>query len=322
MHTPRPIPTRRAVRATGAALALLLTAGVAAACSSSGGSSGKSGSNSGGGGSAMQKVIDNAPVASASDMPAGSPMAAIKSRGTLKVGSTDTSPLFSFKDPTTGKYTGFDAGLTELLAKYITGKPNVSHTNVTVATRETLLENHTVDVVVATYTITPKRAQLISFAGPYFEDGDAILVRKDQKGISKPQDLDGKTVVTETASTAAQDIKKFAPNAKVLLLDTNDQCLEALEQKRADAYVLDQSIVGGDALQNPDKVKVVGSTFTQEPYGIGVPKDQPQFKAFVNDWLKKIYSDGTWKALWKATVGAAVGGTPPTPPTIGSADGS
>ncbi len=299
----------------------LLTGG-ATACSS-GGSSGGSPQPAGSGGvSPVQKVLDNAPVASAADMPAGSVAAQIKARGTLDVGGTDTSPLFSFKDPTTGTYSGFDALLGEMLAKYITGKPAVQHTQVTVATRETLLENHTVDVVIATYTITPKRAKLVSFAGPYFDDGQAILVRKNQTGIDKPQDLDGKTVVTETDSTAAADIKKFAPTAKVLLLDTNDECLQALEQRRADAYVLDQSIVGGDALQNPGKVKVVGSTFTVEPYGIGVPKDEPAFKAFVDNWLRKIYADGEWTALWKATIGAAIGGTPPTPPTIGSVSGS
>jgi glutamate transport system substrate-binding protein len=310
--------TRRTQRAAAVALCAGLLVTTAAACSSSGKSSG----SSGGGSSALQKVLDKAPVASASAMPAGSTAAKIKARGTLNVGATDTSPLFSFKDPTTNTYTGFDAGLTEMLAKYIIGKPNVKRTQVTVSTRETLLENHSVDTVIATYTITPKRANLISFAGPYFEDGQAILVRKNQKGISSPKDLDGKTVVTETNSTAAADIKKFAPNVKVLLLDTNDQCLQALEQGRADAYVLDQSIVGGDALQNGDKVKVVGSTFTKEPYGIGVAKDDPEFKKFVNDWLQQIFADGSWAALWKATIGAAIGGTPPKPPTIGSAEGS
>lgn len=272
--------------------------------------------------SPMQKVLDNAPVASASDMPAGSVAAAIKARGTLKVGATGTSPLFSFKDPTTSTYTGFDALMTEMLAKYIVGKPNVTRTQITVPTRETLLESHSLDTVIATYTITPARASLVAFAGPYFSDGQAILVRKDQQGISTPADLNDKTIVTENGSTAAADLKKFAPNVKILLLDTNDECLQALEQKRADAFVLDQSIVGGDALQNPDKVKVVGTTFTKEPYGIGVPKDEAAFKTFINNWLQKIYKDGSWTALWKATIGAAIGGTPPQPPAIGSVPGS
>lgn len=314
----------RSRRAAALAVAGALLTGTAAACGGSAATSSSGSAPSAGSGavSAVQAVLDKAPVAGAAAMPPGSTAAKIKARGTLDVGGTDTSPLFSFKDPTTGTFTGFDAVLTEMLAKYITGKPAVQHTQVTVATRETLLENHSVDVVVATYTITPKRAKLVSFAGPYFDDGQAILVRKNQIGIVKPQDLNGKTVVTEADSTAAADIKQFAPSAKILLLDTNDECLQALEQGRADAYVLDQSIVGGDALQNPSQVKVVGKTFTTEPYGIGVPKDEPAFKSFVNNWLRMIESDGEWAALWKATIGAAIGGTPPTPPTIGSVKGS
>lgn len=298
------------------AVAATLITGLAA-CSSTASAASPGGSSSV---SPVQKLLDDAPVASASELPAVA--AAIKARGTFKVGATDTSPLFSFKDPTTGTYTGFDAVLTEMLAKYIIGKPNVTRAQISVPTRETLLESHSVDAVIATYTITPARAALVSFAGPYFSDGQAILVRKDEKGITKPSDLNGKTIVTETGSTTAADIQKLAPNVKVVLFDTNDECLQALEQNRADAYVLDQSIVGGDALQNPTQVKVVGSKFTTEPYGIGVPKDEAAFKTFINNWLKKIYKDGSWTALWKATIGAAIGGTPPKPPVIGSVPGS
>jgi len=66
----------------------------------------------------------------------------------------------------------------------------------------------------------------------------------------------------------------------------------------------------------------VGEPFTQEPYGIGLPHDDAMAKAFVNDWLKKIYADGSWAKLWKATIGTVVAGDAPMTPTIGSAEGS
>lgn len=306
-------PTTR--RTLIAAIATTAVLGLAACGSDKGGGTGGNDASKG-------DAVSKAPVAAAKDIPAGSTMAAIKKAGVLKVGATATSPLFSFEDPTTSKYTGFDAELTEMLAKYITGKPSVKRTQVTVTTRETLLQNKTVNVVVATYSITPDRAKLISFAGPYFADGDVVLVRKDEKSITKVGDLNGKKVVTETGSTAEQDLKKYAPQATVSLLDENDQCLQALIAKRADAYVLDQAIVGGDALQNPTKVKVVGKPFTSEPYGIGVNKNDTQFKSFVNGWLRTIEKDGSWDALWKETIGKTEGGSPPMPPKIGSVPGS
>jgi glutamate transport system substrate-binding protein len=309
---------------------LLATTGVAvlaaalAACGSSGsaklpGSTGGSASN----GNDYDSIIKAAPVADASLITAGSWMDQIKQRGYLKVGGTDTGPLFSLKDPATGKLTGFDAGLSQMLARYITGKDSdlTKLTITSVDTRETLLQNKTVDAVFATYTITPARAQKVDFAGPYYESGDAIMVKKDNTSITKVADLNGKNVVTESNSTAALSLKKYAPQAKISLLQEDAQCVAAVQQGRADAYVLDQGILISDASTN-SAVKVVGDPFTQEPYGIGLPHGNDAAKKFVDDWLQKIYDDGEWAKLWKATIGTVVSGDAPKPPTIGSADGS
>jgi glutamate transport system substrate-binding protein len=94
-----------------------------------------------------------------------------------------------------------------------------------------------------------------------------------------------------------------------------------VQQGRADAYVIDQGILISDASTNP-AVKVVGEPFSTEPYGIGLPLNDPTAKAFVNDWLRTIYADGSWAELWKATIGTVVSGDPPAPPAIGSVEGS
>jgi glutamate transport system substrate-binding protein len=239
----------------------------------------------------------------------------------LNVGGTDAGPLFSLKDPVTGKITGFDAGLSQMLAHYVTGKPDTRLTITTVDTRETLIQNGTVDAVFATYTITPQRAAKVNFAGPYYESGDAIMVKKDNESIKSIADLYGKTVATEANSTAALALSQYAPSAKPLLFNEDAQCVAAVQQGRADAYVIDQGILISDASTNP-AVKVVGAPFTQEPYGIGLPHGDAAAKAFVNDWLSKIIADGSWAKLWKATIGTVVSGDAPAPPVLGSAAGS
>lgn len=264
---------------------------------------------------AIDNLIAAEQPASSALMPSGSTAAKIKSRGTLVVGGTQTAALFSLLNPITGKVDGFDAAMSQLLAKYIIGKPSTKLVNVTSETREALLKGHQVDAVLATYTITPERAKSVAFAGPYYQDGLAIQVKKTTSTITSPAGLAGKTVVTESGSTAAGAIKKAAPTAKVQLFDTNTECLQALQQGRADAYVLDQGILAGNASTNSD-VKVSGGTFSQEPYGIGLPLDQPDFKLFVNGWLKKVEADGTWAKVWSATVGTEVPGPAPTPPAI------
>ncbi|MGW2299327.1 glutamate ABC transporter substrate-binding protein [Streptomyces violaceorubidus] len=309
--------------ATCAAVVFVAVASLTAtACSGNTAGDGKvpgartSAAAAGAGSEAVDRLVQAEQPAEGALLPSGSTAAGIRKRGTLTVGGTQTAALFSLLDPTTGKVEGFDAAMSRLLAKYVTGKDSVKRVNVTAATREALLKNHAVDAVLATYTITPERKKQVAFAGPYYEDGLAIEVRLSESGIKTLSDLAGKTVVTQSASTAAAAVKRGAPTAKMQLFDTNVECVQALRQGRADAYVLDQGVLAGNASTNSD-VKVLAGTFSKEPYGIGLPLDEPDFRQFVEGWLKKITADGTWAKVWKATVGTQVPGPAPAPPAIG-----
>jgi glutamate transport system substrate-binding protein len=312
--------SRRTSALAGAAALALLTL---SACGSSADAPSVNGAGAKGG-SAYDKIITSAPVASSGDVAKSAWAKKIKSQGFLKVGGTDSGPLFSIKDINTGELTGFDAGLSQMLAHYITGKTDVPKltklTITSVDTRETLLQNNTVDAVFATYSITPERAQKVNFAGPYYRSGDAIMVKKDNNSIKTAKDLNGIKVATESNSTAALAVKKLAPKAKILLFKEDAQCVAAVQQGRADAYVLDQGILLGDAQSNP-AVKVIGEPFTVDPYGIGVNKNNDA-KPFVNAFLQKIEASGDWAKLWKATVGTVIKGNAPQPPKIGSVPGS
>jgi glutamate transport system substrate-binding protein len=117
----------------------------------------------------------------------------------------------------------------------------------------------------------------VAFAGPYYESGDVIMVRAGNTAIHSVADLNGKMVATEANSTAALTLQKAAPGANTLLFQEDAQCVAAVQQGRADVYALDQGILISDASSNP-AVKVVGEPFTQEPYGIGLPLDDPMAK--------------------------------------------
>lgn len=260
-------------------------------------------------------LVQETPVASADLIPPGSFADTVKRRGELIVGGTTTAPLFSLQDPMTGKLTGFDACLSQMLAKYVVGEPKTRLTQVTTDTREALLANHAVDVVMATYTITPARAAKVDFAGPYYASGVGILTKKDDNTVHTVADLNGKNVVTQSSSTAAQALAAQAPRAEVTLFGTNDECLAAVRQGRADAYVIDQALLIGAAARNSD-MKVVGPTITEELYGIGTPKGTGM-KELVNGFLRRIQEAGLESRLWKGTVGTVVQGEAPRWPGIG-----
>lgn len=268
---------------------------------------------------AYDAIIAQGAVADDATIEANEWATAIRDAGVLKIGGTETSQLFSLVDPTVSdKAVGFDAGLSQLLAKYITGEPNTELNQVTSDTREEVLVSGAVDAVFATYSITPQRAERVDFAGPYYSSQAAILVKSDNTDINGVDDLAGKTVATQSGSTGVTLLEEFAPEAKVDALPDHSQALASVQQGRSDAYVIDQSLLLNALLSNDD-VKIVGEPFGPvDPYGIGLPKGSDA-TAFVNAWLTQIIDDGTWLELWEATIGAKTGtNIEPTPPTPGS----
>ena len=264
-------------------------------------------------------VINSGPVASADVVAANNWASAVKASGQLRVGGTQTSQLFSLLDPTTNKVVGFDAGLSQLLSRYILGDVNTNLTVVTSATREQVITSGSVDVVVATYSITASRMQQIDFAGPYYTSQAAILVTATNTSISSVADLAGKQVATQAGSTGVSIIKQSAPEATIVELPDDAQCLAAVTPGQVDAYVIDQTLLLSTMMANPD-VKIVGDPFGPvDAYGIGVSKSSDG-KAFINQFLQTIMDDGTWLNLWKATIQARTKTDQiPTPPAIGSA---
>lgn len=302
-------------------LALVLCSLVASGCSPS--PTDKSLDSSGS--QTYADLIASGPVAADDKIAASSWAKAVKDRGYLRVGGVDSIPLFSLKELDSEQLTGFDAGMSQLLARYITGGSDLSSltrlTVVTAETREPLIQNDSIDTAIATYSITPERAQKVDFAGPYFMSGLAIMVKKGNTDIKSVSDLAGRTVATQSGSTAPLALKKAVPGAKLVLFREDAQGVSAVQQGRADAFVLDQAILLGDAVNNTSVEVVGGDPFTKEAYGIGVPKGG-EAKVFVNEFLRQIVADGTWAKLWKATIGTVTSGEAPQPPELGSVEGS
>jgi ABC-type amino acid transport substrate-binding protein len=299
-----------------AAVAAVSMIGLSACAGTDSGSSAVPGATKSGG-----DLLAAAPVAAAADILPGSTMEKIKQRGELIVGGSLDAPLLSQQNPVTGEIEGFDADIGKALAKYIIGEPKVKIVNAASETREALLSNGTVDVVLQTYTITPERAEQVAFAGPYYSSGLTIAVKKGTAGIAKPEDLNGKTVIAGANTPAIPAIKKIAPQAKIVTFGSDPECMQALKQDRGVAYVQDETLLIANAQKDPS-VQIIGSPFTTDPYGIGLKHGDEQFKKFVNDWLLKIQGDGLWQKTWKNSLGTVVQGEAPAPPQIGSVPGS
>lgn len=233
---------------------------------------------------------------------AGSYMATIQAAGKLRVGTRDDNVPFGLKNPTTGKYEGFDIDVARELAKALFGVADadsvIEYVSVVSATRIPTLQDNKADFVIATFTINEDRKKQIDFSDVYFRTGQKILVKKDNTTIKDVKDLGGKTVCTAKGSTSEKNITAQAPQATMNLQDTYAPCLILLQQGRVDAISTDETILFGLVKQDPN-TKIVGGYFSDEPYGIGIKQGRTGFPEWMNGELKKMVADGRWAKIYK-----------------------
>ena len=268
---------------------------------------------------AFDELIASGIVADDADIEANTWAAAVKKAGVLRVGGTRTSFLFSQLDETDNSLRGFDAGLYQLLARYILGdETKFELTQVDSSTRESVLQSNQVDAVFATYSITPSRQEVISFAGPYYTSRQAVLVKAGNTEITGVDSLAGKNVATQSGSTGPDILAEYAPEAVVQEFANDIEARTALEQGRVDAYVTDYTLLLNAIVKNPGVYEIAGDVFGPEDnYGIGLPLNSDGV-AFVNEFLKKTVENDTWEKLWKISLGDRTGiDTAPAAPVVG-----
>lgn len=277
---------------------------------------GAPGSATSGGSSAPTSTGDgpyNLEIATSPTFEDGTTMAALAKAGTIRIGTKYDQPLFGLLG--TGNVpAGFDVAIGALVASKL-GIPfdKIEFSETVSANREPFIQNGQVDIVVATYTINDKRKQVVSFAGPYFVAGQSLMVLEGNKDITKPEDLKGKPVCSVEGSTpAANIVTKYG--AQLAATDVYSNCLDPLRNGQVVAVTTDNVILSGFVDRNPGEFKIVGEPFTQEPYGIGLAKEDQAFRDFINDVLTEAFADGTWERLFTETAGTVL--ETPKPPTV------
>ncbi len=257
---------------------------------------------------------EDPPVAEvdAAEFPEGSTMARLAEAGTMTVGTKFDQPLFGLVGPD-GTPVGFDVEIAKIIAGELGIAPDkIEWTETVSANRETFIEEERVDIVVATYTINDDRKQVIDFAGPYYLAGQSLMVRADDDSIKSEADLSGKIVCSAEGSTPAKNIEENFPDAELRTFSQYTDCLDPLRNGQVDVLTTDNVILAGYVAESPDDFKLAGEQFTEEPYGIGLKKDDTDFRNFINDTLEAAYEDGRWDAAWEATAGEVLD-TPPPP---------
>jgi len=231
----------------------------------------------------------------------------IKSTGAVTMGVRESSIPMSY---TTGdsRFDGYHVEVCRMILNDIKSKLGMStlrinYQPVTSQNRVPLVQNGTVDIECGTTTNNAGRAKDVSFANTLYVEEVRIAV-KANSGINSISQLAGKKVATTTGTTSVQLLRKHekANNVnfdEVYGKDHADSFL-LLESGRADAFVMDGSILAGNiaSAKNPKDYKIVGEVLSTEPIAIMVRKDDPEFLADVNSAIAKIVANGSMPGLW------------------------
>jgi glutamate transport system substrate-binding protein len=279
--------------------ALLLASVGLAACGDAGSDSGSDNSD-----------VDVAEDA-ASQFEDGTRMKELAESGEITIGVKYDQPGIGFKSATADEPEGFDPEMGKILAgslgiapEDITWKETISDN------REPFLQAGEVDLVIASYSITDERRQIVGQAGPYYVTGQQLLVRSDSD-IETLDDVKGTEVCSVTGSTSLENIE--AEGATPRGFDTYSECVDQVSSGTVDAMTTDGAILLGYAAEDPDNLKVVVEPFSEERYGVGYSKDYPEMCQWISDTIEASYEDGTWEEAFQSTLGQAGVETPEQP---------
>jgi glutamate transport system substrate-binding protein len=242
----------------------------------------------------------------AAAFPEGSTMARIRDRGVLIVGIKFDQPMFGYKEPATGRISGFDAEMARLVAKDLTGSErNIRFVETVSRERENFIAQQVVDLVIATYSITPARSQLVTFTDPYYYAWQDLLVRAADTRIGGVSHLAGKTVCTAKGSTSVERLHNEVSGAIPAVVDGYSECVPALLEGHVDAITTDDTILLGLQAQHPSRLRLVGNPFAREPYGMGVRKHDTVFRDYLNGLIARWLADGQWDRAFRDTIGVS-----------------
>jgi glutamate/aspartate transport system substrate-binding protein len=233
-------------------------------------------------------------------------IAKVKASGSITMGVRDSSGALSYTLGD-GKYAGFHVELCQRivgrLEKAVGKKLEVKYQSVTSQNRIPLVQNGTVDIECGSTTNNATRQKDVAFAVTTFVEEVRIAV-KANSGITSITQLNGRNVATTTGTTSVQTLRK---NERAKGIDFKEvygkdhaDSFLLLESGRADAFVMDGSILAGNIAnaKNPADFKIVGEVLSVEPIAIMLRKDDPAFKKLADDTLAGLMKSGEMAKIY------------------------
>lgn len=214
----------------------------------------------------------------------------------LRIGVKDDVPGIAEINKETGRFEGFDIDIAYLVAAELGFAPDQvkflpieTEDRIKMQARDDSGRFVTVDLVVATFSITPERLEQATMSQPYLLTEQSVVTRADHSRVTSLGDLEGEEVCTLGTSTS----ENAAAKAGAHLTGKNriSQCIEGLRDKKFDAVTTDAAILAGFVARYPDELRIhdIGLE-TSERWGISTGDNQA-LGTLVDLALYRSYAD-------------------------------
>lgn len=222
----------------------------------------------------------------------------IKESGELVVGVFSDKKPFGYVDEN-GDYQGYDVYFARRLAEDL--DTELKLVSVDAPNRVEYLTSAKVDIILANFTVTPERAEVVDFALPYMKVALGV-VSPDGALITDVAQLDGKTLIVSKGTTAETYFTENHPEVKLLKFDTYTEAFNALLDGRGDALSTDNTEVLAWALDNPGFTVGIESLGSLDTIAPAVQKGNETVLAFINDEIVKLAEENFFHADFDATL--------------------
>ncbi|PJG83219.1 cysteine ABC transporter substrate-binding protein [Caviibacterium pharyngocola] len=232
----------------------------------------------------------------------------LQKAGSVRIGVFSDKPPFGYVD-SQGKSQGFDVEIAKAIGKDLLGDENkVQYVLVEAANRVEYLQSNKVDIILANFTVTPARQEVVDFAKPYMNVALGV-VSKDGAEITDIAQLEGKTLLVNKGTTADAYFSKNYPNINLLKFEQNTETFEALRDGRGDALAHDNTLLFAWAKENPGFTVGIKNLGDQDFIAPAVKKGDTALLNWLNAEIEKLGKEGVLKQAYDKTLLPVYGDT-------------
>ena len=222
----------------------------------------------------------------------------IKQSGKFTVGLFSDKKPFGYVDEN-GEYQGYDVYLARRLAEDL--GVELELVSVDAPNRVEYLTSAKVDIILANFTVTPERAEVVDFALPYMKVALGV-VSPDDALITSIEDLRGKTLIVSKGTTAETWFTANEPEVNLLKFDTYTETFNALLDGRGDALSTDNTEVLAWAIENPGFTVGIESLGSLDTIAPAVQKGNDTVLDSINGEIEALAAEQFFHADYEATL--------------------